>query len=115
MPGAGLPLSCTVSLLRPGLGPAWAMDTLFPLILLGGAQQVYFFTPRLLSVTTPSFAPDLPSQFLASLFPLVGLSKLPGMFWTLCALVPKGVRDLNGIAPTGTHVCHAPVLWASDQ
>ena len=73
------------------------MDTLFPRIIPGGAQKVYFFTPRLLSMTTPSSAPDLPSQFLASLFSLVGLSKLPGMFWTLSALVPKGVGDLSGV------------------
>lgn len=76
------------------------MDTLFPFITLGRTQKVYFFTPRLLSAQ-PSSAPDSPNRFLASLFPHLGLSKLPGMFWTLSAPVPKGVKDLSETIPTG--------------
>lgn len=87
--GVGLSLSHIVSPLGLDLWPARAMDTLFPFITLGRAQKVYFFTPRLLSAQ-PSSAPDLPTQFLASSFPLLGLSKLPGMFWTLSAPFQKG-------------------------
>lgn len=84
------------------------MDTLFLFTTLGGAQKGYFFTPSLLSAQ-PSPAPDLPSQFLASLFPLLGLSKLPGMFWALSAPVPKGVRDLSETMPT-SYACYLCLL-----
>lgn len=67
---------------------------------LGRAQKVYIFTPRFLSAE-PGSALDLPSHFLASSFPLMGLSKLPGMFWILSAPVPKGVRDLREATPKG--------------
>lgn len=67
---------------------------------LGRAQKVYIFTPRLQSAQ-PGSAPDLPSQFLASPFPLLGLSKLPGMFWTLSAPALKGVRNLREATPSG--------------
>lgn len=96
----GLSLSHTESLpwgWNCGQPEQW---TLFPFITLGKAQKVYFFTPRLLS-TQPASAADLPSQFLARLFALLGLSKLPGMFWTLSAPVPKWVRDLREATPRG--------------
>ena len=70
---------------------------------LGRAPEGLHFHTQI-SEPWPGSAPDLPSQFLASLFPLLGLSKLPGMFWTLSALVPKGVRNLREATPTGLSV-----------
>lgn len=88
-----------------------------PFFSLGkGPAGLHFYTQ--ISEPGPGSAPDLPSQFLASQFPLLGLSKLPGMFWTLSVLIPKGVRNLREAMPTGfvrgTHICWASVLEASE-
>lgn len=93
------------------------MYTLFPFISLGeGLAGLYFHTQ--ISEPQPGSASDLPSQFLASLFPLLGLSKLPGMFWTLSALVAKRGQESEGSNAhrvlRGTRICRGPVLQASD-